>query len=127
MKLLLDTHALIWFLQNDARLPMNLADAIELVENEALVSTATFWEMAIKVSLGKLEMDKPFEELEKRIFQNGMKVHNIAFRHSVIVSELPHYHRDPFDRMLIAQALSDDLTLVSNETVFDKYGVKRIW
>lgn len=127
MKLLLDTHALIWFAEDDARLTPTALQAIENQENEVFVSIASFWEMAIKVSIGKLQLQKPLPELTILLIEHNFQIQSIQLEHTLIVKTLPFYHRDPFDRMLIAQGLGEQMILVSNEVIFDAYGVTRIW
>jgi PIN domain nuclease of toxin-antitoxin system len=96
--------------------------------NDKLVSPATYWEIAIKVSIGRIVLGAPLEDfLHRGIVLNGFHVLHVEPQHAVRVAALPFHHKDPFDRLLIAQSLVEDLTLVSNETVFDSYGVKRLW
>ncbi|MBI5471397.1 MAG: type II toxin-antitoxin system VapC family toxin [Ignavibacteriae bacterium] len=127
MNLILDTHTLLWFFRNDEQLSEVARSTIEDGSSHIDISMASFWEMAIKLSIGKLRLEKPFVEVHQRVIENGMDVRAILFEHIRVVGSLPFYHRDPFDRMIIAQALVDDLAIVSNESVFEKYGVKRIW
>ncbi|TAF23940.1 MAG: type II toxin-antitoxin system VapC family toxin [Runella slithyformis] len=128
MKYLLDTHSLIWFMKGDEKMPDKVRQVIAENHLNCFVSVASFWEMSIKISLNKLDIGLPFPEVEKWLFDNNLRnILPIDFRHTLQLSQLPFYHRDPFDRTLIAQALSENITLVSNEKIFDKYGVKRIW
>ncbi len=129
MNVLLNTHALIWFLEDAPALSRRAREVIEDGTKTCLVSMATGWELAIKVALGKLHTPIPLryrftEELERLHFT----VLPIEARHLHQLLDLPlHQHRDPFDRMIIAQALSENLTVVSNDEAFDAYGVQRIW
>lgn len=128
MRLLLDTHALLWFLAGDEKLGGAARALVEDEENEVLVSAASLWEIAIKVSLGKLRMSGPFEEaFPSQLDSNEIRVLPILPRHLQRVVGLPFHHRDPFDRLLAAQAAADDLSLVSRDPVFDAYGVRRVW
>ncbi len=128
MNLLLDTHALIWFLENDARLSRQARLAIEDLTNRTYVSDATAWEMGIKVSSGKLELPVPYGELFPVKIENlGFHILPIQHRHLHLMITLPHHHRDPFDRLLIAQALADRMILISHDSRFPAYGVPLLW
>ncbi len=127
MNLLLDTHAFMWFINGDKSLSANAKNAIEDRGNDGYVSIASLWEMAIKSSLGKLKVIEPFDRLISEIEEKEFTILPITFTQTELISRLELIHRDPFDRMLIAQAILLDMTIVSNEVIFDKYGVKRIW
>ena len=128
MKFLLDTHVLIWFIMGNTRLPLSLRSVIETVENQRLVSVASLWEIAIKMSLGKLDMGAPFEQLiPGQLIANRMEILPISVAHLYQVAQLPFHHRDPFDRLLIAQSLSEKLPILSRDVTFDYYAVQRIW
>ena len=128
MRLLLDTHAFLWFVLNDPQLSAAARTAISDPLHDVFVSPATFQEVAIKVSIGKYTVPGPLEDFFQRgIKDNDFEVLPIEARHAAQVAALPFHHKDPFDRMLIAQALVEGLTLVSSEGGFDAYGVKRLW
>jgi len=128
MRLLLDTHAFLWWLAGDKALSMMARDVIADEANEIFVSAASAWEMATKHRIGKLSSLGPIAaDLEAAIVGQGFRALPISLRHGQVAGALPGPHRDPFDRMLIAQAILDDLVLVSNETPFDAYGVRRLW
>jgi PIN domain nuclease of toxin-antitoxin system len=127
MNLLLDTHALIWFSENDPKLSLTAKTAIESPENNRFVSLATLWEMAIKLNLGKLTLQIPLIQIIPALSINGFDLLAIEPDHILKIEILPRIHGDPFDRMLIAQALSNGLSIVSKEELFEEYGVKRIW
>jgi len=128
MRLLLDTHAFLWWLAGDKALSMMARDVITDEANEIFVSAASVWEMARKHRIGKLSsLDPIAADLEAAIVGQGFRALPISLRHGQIAGALPGPHRDPFDRMLIAQAMLDDLVLVSNEAPFDSYGVRRLW
>ncbi len=128
MKLLLDTHALIWFLEDDPKLSAVAREQIEDATNERWVSMATGWEMAIKSQLGKLDLPKPFEVLFPSALEaHGFSILPIRAEHLHRYHTLPLHHRDPFDRMITAQALVDGMTVVGCDAAFDNYGVDRIW
>ncbi len=128
MRLLLDTHAFLWWLAGDEHLSPAARDAIEDEANEVLVSAASAWEITTKHRLGKLDGVKAIvADLGDAVAGQGFEALAISLRHAQSAGALPGPHRDPFDRMLIAQAMLDDLVLVSNEEPFDVYGVKRLW
>jgi PIN domain nuclease of toxin-antitoxin system len=128
LRLLLDTHAFLWFVLNDPQLTATARTAISDPKNDVFVSPATYWEIAIKVSLGKYILTAPFEDFVRHgIEDNDFEILPIEIRHAARAATLPFHHKDPFDRMLIAQNQVEGLTLVSNEALFDAYGVKRLW
>jgi PIN domain nuclease of toxin-antitoxin system len=128
LRLLLDTPAFLWFVLSDAQLSATGRAAISDPNNLVFVSPATYWEVASKVSIGKYALVVSFEDFIRHgIEDNDFEILPIEIRHAARVVVLPFHHKDPFDRMLIAQALVDDLTLISNEALFDAYGVKRLW
>jgi PIN domain nuclease of toxin-antitoxin system len=127
MNLLLDTHTLIWFLEGDAKLSATAKKQIENPANTNFVSVATFWEMVIKVSLNKLEMQISIQNLKQLIWENGIEVLPITIENTLFVSQLPFYHKDPFDRLLIAQAVNENMTLVSRDEAMPLYNVQTIW
>lgn len=128
MRLLLDTHALLWFLRDPEKLPARVLCEIETAGPRTSVSMASLWEIAIKTSLNKLCLPKPFDELfPQSVPDSGLSLLGIEPRHLNEVSRLPWHHRDPFDRLLIAQAKCDGLTLVSCDPKFASYGVSVLW
>ncbi|MBK8255141.1 MAG: type II toxin-antitoxin system VapC family toxin [Polyangiaceae bacterium] len=128
MRLLLDTHAFLWFVAGSSRLSTTARAAIEARENERFLSAASIFEMAVKMSLGKLTVGLPIEELLGReLASGGFALLPIEIRHVGQLASLPFYHRDPFDRLLAAQALVDALMFVSADEAFDSYGVQRHW
>ncbi len=128
MRILLDTHAFIWWMAGNLRLVERARRAVAAEENEVLVSAATAWEVATKHRLGRLpEADVLAEDLRAAIASQGFEELPVSIADSERAGRLAGSHRDPFDRMLIAQALAHDLVLVSNERAFDRYGVRRLW
>ena len=128
MRLLLDTHVLIWWLAGDAMLSANAQAAIADPANEVLVSAASAWEIATKYRIAKLPQAAALAaDMPSVLTGQGFVELPITVRHAQAAGSLPGPHRDPFDRMLIAQAALADLVLVSNEAVFDRYGVRRLW
>jgi len=127
MRVLLDTHAFIWWFEDNRRLSVTARDAIAGA-TDVFVSVASCWEIAIKVSRQKLTLAKPIERLvPEQLGLNGFQLLPIDLDDVARVATLPFHHRDPFDRLLVAQALGEELTLVSADPVFRKYGVKRVW
>jgi len=128
MSLLLDTHTLLWYVLKDPRLADSARNAIDAEPGDVFASPASLWEIAIKISIGKLKLEEPFEAFWSEMFEkSGLKPLPITIRHTARVIELPHLHRDPFDRLLIAQGLTENLPIVSVDALFDSYGVRRIW
>lgn len=128
MRALLDTHALLWFLLDDSRLPETAREVIADGANAIAVSPASYWEIAIKISLGKYRLPEPYGPLmERELERNMLSILPILPRHTSVLTDLPFHHRDPFDRLLIAQCLADGLPIVSGDACMDDYGVDRIW
>ncbi len=128
MRLLLDTHAFLWFLLNDPRLSTTARALIADPNNGIEVSPATYWEIAIKISLGKYVLPEPFQEfMEREIAANQFRILPIEPRHVTPLTTLPFHHRDPFDRLLVAQAMVEQIPLVSNDPALDAYPVRRLW
>jgi PIN domain nuclease of toxin-antitoxin system len=128
MKLLLDTQSFLWFVQADPRLSNAARTACEDGGNVVLLSIASVWEMAIKNAIGKLTFYAPLETFVRtHIADNDIDLLPISIGHAFAVASMPQHHRDPFDRLLVAQAATDRLTLVSSDVVLDRYGVARLW
>jgi len=128
VKLLLDTHAFLWFIGGEASLSVTSRRLIEGEGNRALVSIVSLWEIAIKNSLGKLPLAEPFERLiPEQLQRNGFDVLGLNVEQMSKLSALPFHHRDPFDRMLVAQCLVENLPLVSADKALDGYGITRLW
>ncbi len=128
MKVLLDTHSLYWFISDDPQLSLKARTAISDPNNDVLFSPASYWEMAIKISLGKWQLNRPYEEfLDVALNQYGFVVLPIHPAHTARLIGLPFHHKDPFDRLLVAQSLAEQIPVVSSDDQFDAYGVTRIW
>jgi len=128
MRLLLDTHAFLWWVNNSPKLSRKARRAIAESENECLLSLVSCWEMAIKISLGKLRLPSVIERfVPEQLAANGFYQLGIEFRHIARVAALSFHHRDPFDRLIAAQAVEEGLPVVSADPVFQKYGLKCIW
>jgi PIN domain nuclease of toxin-antitoxin system len=127
MNLLLDTHALIWFLNGDEKLSSRARLAIESNDNTKLLSIVSIWEIAIKISLKKFQYPKGFKHLLNLIEENGFEILPITFEHAVVLSSLEFIHRDPFDRLLISQCISDGLTILTKDEYIKSYKIKTLW
>ena len=127
MKLLLDTHAFLWFTAGDSHLSRRARRAIEDAQAVLLLSAASVWEIAIKSSLGRLSLPTTAADFLAPKLEGGLQLLAIDWRHAAAVETLPFHHRDPFDRLLIAQASIERLTIVTSDPVFRKYGVPTVW
>ncbi len=128
MRLLLDAHALIWALDDPLRLGAQASIELGSPANDLLLSDGTIWELGIKVGLGKLSLSLPFREwMNQAIIDLAVTVLPITVAHVDAQIALPFHHRDPFDRLLAAQAQIEGATLVSRDLVFDQYGTDRLW
>lgn len=128
MDLLLDTHTFLWYSTNDPRLSSLAQAVLKDPSNQPHLSVASLWEIAIKVQLGKLRLHAPFEEIVAQVFaQQRLRVLAITSPHLCQLVALPLLHRDPFDRLLVSQALADGMVIVGHDTAMDGYGVHRMW
>lgn len=128
MRLLLDTHTLVWMSHDAPELSARAKEIIRVRSNEKFVSVGSAWELAIKQNLGKIAMRVPYREFIERGTRNGsLAMLQITFDHLDRLASLPRVHRDPFDRLLAAQALAEGMAIVSVDPSFDAYGVERIW
>ncbi len=128
MNLLLDTHTFLWFIAGDSNLSQSARSAIEDEGNNIYISVASLWEIAIKVSIDKLELSEPFETLiPEQLAENGIELLDISVEHTALIASMPFHHRDPFDRLIAAQAKVEQMTLVSVDDAFDAYGIARLW
>jgi len=127
MNYLLDTHALIWFLNGDKSLSVKARKAIESDNASNFVSIASLWEIAIKLSLGRLSIKVPFDKLGNELDKNNFQLLPITFNDTVILSSLAFHHRDPFDRLIISQSIANEFTLISKDKEFSSYKIKLLW
>ncbi|TVS21054.1 MAG: type II toxin-antitoxin system VapC family toxin [Planctomycetaceae bacterium] len=128
MNLLLDTHTLLWFLRDDPQLSEMAKKLIEDPGNRKLVSVASCWEIAIKAGLGKLDLAEPSRTLlEREIPANNLEILSISLAHATAVESLPPHHKDPFDRLLIAQSMIEGIPIVGADSIFDLYQIDRRW
>jgi PIN domain nuclease of toxin-antitoxin system len=130
VRLLLDTHALYWYIEGDPQLSAIARTLIQDASNEVLISPASYWEIAIKISIGKWRLNRPYEQfIDIALNVYGFPVLPIQPAHTARLITLPMLpnHKDPFDRLLAAQSLVENIPLVSCDTVFDAYGIQRYW
>ncbi len=128
MDLLLDTHTFLWFWWDDPKLSDTAKKAIVDPDNRKLISTASCWEVAIKVSLQKLELGSPFRGfIPQQMLRCNFEMLTITHEHMACIVDLPFHHRDPFDRMLIAQSRWEEIPIVSADEQFDAYHIERVW
>ena len=127
MEYLLDTHAFLWFINGHAELSPRAKNIIENPENAVYLSIASFWEIGIKLNIGKLILDLSFDELKKEADKNDFRALPIQFEDIRLLTTLELYHKDPFDRILIAQAMQNKMTIITRDSNFSAYPVKIIW
>lgn len=123
---LLDTHTFIWLTENAPDLSPSLRDTIDLAD-EVYLSIVSLWEIAIKLNLGKLSLKQSYESIESKLESSDIQLLPISFADTLEICTLPLHHRDPFDRMLIVQAINRSLVLISRDSKFDSYPVQRVW
>lgn len=127
MRFLLDTHTFLWFVTNDMKLGEKARQLISEPTNQIFISPATYWEVAIKVSIGKYPLTVPFEVFfNTALEENSFSILPIGINHAAVLASLPMHHRDPFDRMIIAQSIAEKIPVISSDAQFDSYNLKRI-
>ena len=128
MRLLLDTHTFIWYVTDNPRLSAHVKLLIEDENNEKPVSIASIWEMAIKHSIGRLNFSLPFIEfVRQQLTVSNIGLLEINLQHIEVVASLPLHHRDPFDRLIIAQSMAEQIPILSVDAIFDAYAIARVW
>jgi PIN domain nuclease of toxin-antitoxin system len=127
MNLLLDTHVLIWYIAGNSSLKPATIDLLETTENDLSISVASLWEIAIKVGKGKLDLGIEFHELEGILDRLNIQILPILFGDLNVQRTLPFHHTDPFDRLIISQAINQNLVLMSADSAFSNYPVQNIW
>ena len=128
MRLLLDTHTFIWYVTDNPKLSAHVKLLIEDENNEKLISIASIWEMAIKHSIGRLNFSLPFMEfVGQQLTVSNIGLLEINLQHIEVVASLPLHHRDPFDRLIIAQSMAQQIPLLSVDAIFDAYAIARVW
>jgi len=128
MRILLDTHVFLWFCMGDVRLSDTARKMIENKSNQRLLSIISVWEMTIKIGLGKLRIHQPIQTLlPDQMKVNRIDLLELELDHIYRLIQMPLYHRDPFDRLLISQSISEQIPIVSADLVFDAYSIERLW
>ena len=127
MSYLLDTHTLLWFINGDSCLPIKVIDEIVNLKNRCFISIASIWEIAIKIKLSKLTLLSDFNRLIEFFTQNQIEILPLTFNHIQSLNDLEPHHRDPFDRILIAQAITEELTILSKDRIFTYYNINLLW
>ena len=127
MNLLLDTHTVVWYITGDSRLPLSLRKKIDDSSNNCFVSMASLWELAIKSTIGKLELQEDLGMIVRIIKRSGIVLLPVKIKHVLSISGLPLHHNDPFDRMIISQCKAEKLTMVSCDKQFRHYDLPLIW
>ncbi|RYY06620.1 MAG: type II toxin-antitoxin system VapC family toxin [Sphingobacteriaceae bacterium] len=127
VKVLLDTHTLIWYAEGASQLSLKARTELENINNIKFVSIISMWEIAIKANSNKIEFKQTFKEVKEFLINNDIDLLPVKIAHLNTILDLPHYHKDPFDRLLIAQAIAEDLTLISAYQYFKSYPINLIW
>jgi PIN domain nuclease of toxin-antitoxin system len=127
MNYLLDTHTFIWFIEGDVNLSTKTKMAIANISNKCFISIASLWEITIKSSIGKLKLNVPFSKISDFLAETDIKLLQIEFDHLLVLMNLPFIHKDPFDRIIIAQAASTGYTLFTNDTIIPQYPITCDW
>ena len=127
MNLLLDTHALLWYISGSSKLPEKMVNLINNKSNKCFVSIPSIWETAIKLSLKRLTVEGGFQVIEDFFRDNDFTILDISFQDMKSIIDLEFHHRDPFDRIIIAQAMQSQLTIISKDQFFQNYDVNVLW
>ncbi len=127
MAFLLDTHTFLWFINGDKKLPKNIRSVIDNIDNKCYLSIASLWEIAIKMRVNKLELDFGFSGLLSQIIDNNFELLDINFKHLLELTSLELHHRDPFDRIIIAQAIEENFTIITKDGNLKLYNIKVLW
>jgi len=125
---LLDTHTFLWFLNDDEQLSSQAKKIIQNIEGKKFISIASIWEICIKLNLGKLKINVSLNQLKSEILNNGFNLLPLDFEHIINLTTLENHHKDPFDRIIISQAISEKLTIISRDNNFKLYQqIKVVW
>ena len=127
MGYLIDTHAIIWFITNDSKLPAEIREIMKDSVNKRFASIVSYWEIAIKFSLGRLDLNADLETIFDLINKTGFEILPVEQNHIISASKLEFHHNDPFDRLLIGQAISENFTIITKDAVFKKYDIPVQW
>ena len=128
MKFLIDTHVLLWIVSDSGKLSKKVKEIYLDENNEIFISIASIWEMAIKISLKKLKLSLPLSEfVQEHVYKNNIQIQNISLINIYRLESLPYHHRDPFDRLIISQTISENIPIISNDKQFYNYDIECIW
>ena len=127
MAVLLDTHTFLWFVSGDKQLPEKIKNKILDINEPCYISIASLWEITIKIQIGKLKIDISVEDLFKYADRNQIEIVQITAEHLLVLGSLPQHHNDPFDRLIVSQAISENMTLYSRDKGLKKYKIKQEW
>jgi PIN domain nuclease of toxin-antitoxin system len=127
MAALLDTHTFLWFVSGDKQLPEKIKTKILNINESCYISIASLWEITIKIQIGKLKIDISIEDLFKYADRNQIEIVQITAEHLLVLASLPQHHNDPFDRLIVSQAISENMTLYSKDKGLKKYKIKQEW
>lgn len=127
MRFLIDTHIFIWFINGDNQLPSPVLSQIENPQNTCMISIASIWEMGIKYGMGRLELNNDFSAINRFLYDNSIQILPVNFEHIQKLTELPFHHRDPFDRVIIAQAISEQMSIITKDELFSHYSINILW
>ena len=127
MRVLIDTHVLIWYIEGNPKLSPKAREFIDSTQDQVFLSSASLWEMAIKLNVNKLQLSRSFDELEALLVRMSVRVLPISFADLQEYVKLPLHHRDPFDRMIIAQAIAHSYPLISADHAFSAYPIQQLW
>ena len=127
MAALLDTHTFLWFVSGEKQLPEKIKNKILDINEPCYISIASLWEITIKIQIGKLKIDISIEDLFKYADRNQIEIVQITAEHLLVLASLPQHHNDPFDRLIVSQAISENMTLYSRDKGLKKYKIKQEW
>jgi len=131
MRYLLDSHTFLWYISGSSKLSSKAQNIIDDIQNELMMSIASLWEISVKYSLGKLKINGSYDSIANDLAENKIEILPIAFIHTKIQASLPFHHKDPFDRIIVSQALSENMDIISKDEILDLYfkgeKIKRIW
>jgi PIN domain nuclease of toxin-antitoxin system len=127
MAALIDTHTFLWFVSGDKQLPEKIKNKILDINEPCYISIASLWEITIKIQIGKLKIDISIEDLFKYADRNQIEIVQITAEHLLVLTRLPQHHNDPFDRLIVSQAISENMTLYSKDKGLKKYKIKQEW
>ncbi|MCF7859549.1 MAG: type II toxin-antitoxin system VapC family toxin [Candidatus Cloacimonetes bacterium] len=128
MKYMLDTNVFLWLIEDNPKLTQKVRRKFTHPKNTIYLSIVSLWEIAIKTNIGKLKLEDPFSVfIDKYVFENYIEILDLKIDHIKQFKELEYYHKDPFDRTIIAQSISEDISLIASDKIFSKYPVKVLW